>query len=196
MFSVTGIRPRRTRSTRTRQWPKFGKETMARRPMRSRCSSTTRGLARRLDRLREDHVIEGIVRIIGKVRVGIALDHRQALARQAFTPSREISMPRPSTPLRSRRMASSEPSPQPISSTRSPARPCRPPSGSRGGGRSRCRSRAGWWLRSCDSSHPRRRVDEAGCCCEHLRLFEQEGVVALVALHLDEADGAAAALSA
>ena len=42
------------------------------------------------------------------------------LARQSLTPSREISMPRPSTRLRSRRRARSEPSPQPTSSTREP----------------------------------------------------------------------------
>ena len=36
-------------------------------------------LARRLDRLRQDHVVEGIVRIIRQIRVGIALDDRQSL---------------------------------------------------------------------------------------------------------------------
>src|SRR5262245_6841618 len=47
-------------------------------------------LARRLESLRQNDIVEGVVRIIGKVRVGIALDHRQsfgdtlihALARQ------------------------------------------------------------------------------------------------------------------
>ena len=37
------------------------------------------GLARRLDRLRQDHVVERIVGIIRKVGVGIALDDRQSL---------------------------------------------------------------------------------------------------------------------
>src|SRR5208282_5003069 len=42
-LSVTGIRPRRASCARTLQWPKFGTETIARRPIRRRCSSTTRG---------------------------------------------------------------------------------------------------------------------------------------------------------
>ena len=42
-LSVTGMRPRKATWARMRQWPKFGTETMARRPMRSMCSSTTRG---------------------------------------------------------------------------------------------------------------------------------------------------------
>ena len=44
MISVTGIRPRKASSARTRQWPKFGNEMMTCRPIRSRCSSTMRGL--------------------------------------------------------------------------------------------------------------------------------------------------------
>jgi hypothetical protein len=43
MLSVTGIRPKSARSPRTRQCPKFGKDTMARRPIRNRCSKTTLG---------------------------------------------------------------------------------------------------------------------------------------------------------
>lgn len=35
--------------------------------------------AGRLQRLREDHVVEGVVRIIGKVGVRVPLDHREAL---------------------------------------------------------------------------------------------------------------------
>ena len=34
---------------------------------------------RRLQRLRQDHVVEGVVGIIGEVGVGVALDHRQPL---------------------------------------------------------------------------------------------------------------------
>ena len=36
-------------------------------------------LPRRLQRLRQDHVVEGVVGIIGEVGVGVALDHRQTL---------------------------------------------------------------------------------------------------------------------
>src|SRR5215472_2197419 len=41
---VTGIRPVMRMWSRIRQWPKFGNDTMARRPMRTRCSMTRRGL--------------------------------------------------------------------------------------------------------------------------------------------------------
>ena len=44
MISVIGIRPRKASSERTRQCPKFGNEMITCRPMRSRCSSTIRGL--------------------------------------------------------------------------------------------------------------------------------------------------------
>ena len=43
------------------------------------CSSTTRGLARRLQGLRQDDVVEGVVRIVGEIGVGVALDHREPL---------------------------------------------------------------------------------------------------------------------
>jgi hypothetical protein len=33
----------------------------------------------RLQRLRQDHIIEGVVGIVGKVGVSVALDHRQTL---------------------------------------------------------------------------------------------------------------------
>ena len=52
---------------------------MAWRPMRSMFSSTSARMVRRLDRLRQHDIIEGIVGIVGKVGVGVALDHRQAL---------------------------------------------------------------------------------------------------------------------
>mgnify|MGYP000851217313 CR=1 FL=1 len=42
-LAVTGMRPVSSSFVRTCQWPKFGNETMARRPMRRRCSSTGRG---------------------------------------------------------------------------------------------------------------------------------------------------------
>jgi len=45
-------------------------------------------------------------------------------------------------------------------------------------------------------AHRRRPFEEAGQGAEHLRLLEQEGVVALVALDLDEGDVAATAFSA
>lgn len=41
--SVIGIRPRSSNSLRTRQWPKFGNDTIAWRPIRKRCSSTSLG---------------------------------------------------------------------------------------------------------------------------------------------------------
>ena len=40
---VSGIRPRLRSEARTRQWPKLGKETMARSASRSRSDSTLRG---------------------------------------------------------------------------------------------------------------------------------------------------------
>ena len=36
-------------------------------------------VARGLQRLRQDHEVEGVVRIVGEIGVGVALDHRQAL---------------------------------------------------------------------------------------------------------------------
>ena len=42
-LSVTGIRPRNISCERMLQCPKFGKETMARLPIRTRCSSTAFG---------------------------------------------------------------------------------------------------------------------------------------------------------
>ena len=105
-------------STRTRQWPKLGKETIAFWPMRSICSTTIARPVRRLQRLAEDDEVEGIVGIVDEVGVGVALDHRQA-ARDAFVDARWlISMPRPSTPRVASRSFSSWPSPQPTSSTR------------------------------------------------------------------------------
>ena len=53
---------------------------MALRPMRSRFSSTRLGLPRGLDGQAQDGVVEGAVGIVGKVAVGVALDHRQARA--------------------------------------------------------------------------------------------------------------------
>jgi hypothetical protein len=100
-FSVTAC-GRTTAGPRTRQWPKFGNDTIARRPMRSRCSSTQRGsrvacmVCDRID------VVERIVRIVGQIGVGVALDHGQALG-HAFVHAgaRLSSMPRPSTWRRS-----------------------------------------------------------------------------------------------
>jgi hypothetical protein len=36
-------------------------------------------MARRLQRLRQDHVIERVIRIVCQIGVGVALDHREAL---------------------------------------------------------------------------------------------------------------------
>ncbi len=63
-----------------RQWPKLGIETMARLPMRARCSSTCARVARRLERLAQHHVIEGAGGIIRQIVVGVALDHAEAVA--------------------------------------------------------------------------------------------------------------------
>ena len=126
-------------ASRMRQWPKFGKETIARRPMRSMCSSTSAGLARRLQRLRQDDVVEGVVGIVDEIGVGVALDHREA-ARDAFVDALAANLDaarrrrcarraaaRAARRRRSRRRARA-----------SPARPCR----RRAGGRAR-RGRAG-----------------------------------------------------
>ena len=40
---VTGMRPVNSNEKRTRQWPKFGKETMALRPMRKSSETTSFG---------------------------------------------------------------------------------------------------------------------------------------------------------
>ena len=42
-FSVRGMWPPRAICRRIRQWPKLGNDTIACRPIRSMCSSTTRG---------------------------------------------------------------------------------------------------------------------------------------------------------
>ena len=78
-LSVCGMWPPSATCRRMRQWPKFGNDTMACRPMRSMCSSTTRGWRVACKRLRQDHVVEGVVRIVGEVGVGVALDHRETL---------------------------------------------------------------------------------------------------------------------
>ncbi len=52
---------------------------MARRPIRSRFSSTDARLPRRLQRLRQDHVVEGVVGIVDEIGVGVALHHREPL---------------------------------------------------------------------------------------------------------------------
>ena len=78
-FSVRGMWPPTRSCSRIFQKPKFGNDTMARRPIRSRFSSTTLRLPRRLQGLRQDHVIEGVVGIVDEVGVGVALHHREAL---------------------------------------------------------------------------------------------------------------------
>ena len=52
---------------------------MARLPTRSICSQHLARLARRLQGLAQDHVVEGVVGIVAQVGVGVALDHRQAV---------------------------------------------------------------------------------------------------------------------
>ena len=37
------------------------------------------GPARRLQRLRQDHIVEGVVRIVAEIGVGVTLDHREPL---------------------------------------------------------------------------------------------------------------------
>ena len=78
-LSVRGMWPPNMICSRMCQWPKFGNDTIAVRPMRSMCSSTTRGLAGRLQRLRQDDVVERVVGIVRQVGVGVALDHRETL---------------------------------------------------------------------------------------------------------------------
>ena len=66
-------------------------DTMPKRPIRSMFSSTRRGLAHRLDGLREDHVVERAVRVDREVGVAVALHHRQALA-DAFVHARRAEL--------------------------------------------------------------------------------------------------------
>ncbi len=81
-----------------RQWPKFGKETMAFRPILSICSAPAR-VARSLDGLGQDDIIEAIIRIIREIVSASPWMTARPLATQAATPSRESSMPRASTCL-------------------------------------------------------------------------------------------------
>ena len=59
---------------------------MARRPIRSRILQHHARLPRRLQGLRQDHVVEGVVGIIDKISVGVALYHRKALGDAAVDP--------------------------------------------------------------------------------------------------------------
>ena len=66
-----------------RQWPKLGNETIALPPDAQHLLDHQPRTVGRLQRLAEDHIIEGVVGIVDEVGVGIALDDRQA-ARHAF----------------------------------------------------------------------------------------------------------------
>ena len=55
---VFGARPLTRCASRTDQWPKLGKATMACRPTRSISRSTLQRVARLLQRLAQDHVVE------------------------------------------------------------------------------------------------------------------------------------------
>ena len=76
---VSGIRPDAISAQRTRQWPKFGKLTIARSASRKQLRQHRPRRPHRLQRLGEDGVVEGAVRIFGEVAVGVALKRGQPL---------------------------------------------------------------------------------------------------------------------
>ncbi len=172
------MRPRARSESLTRQWPKFGRETMARSAMRSSSHEHRPRLAHLLQGLGEDGVVEGVGREVVEVAVGVALHHRQP-ARQAGLrrPRGLISSPRPSTPFSLARSSSRAPSPQPTSSTRAPGRTSRTIS--------RKFSEGSPKLTGPAPAPPASR-NPSSARVQH-RLVEQEGVVALVGLDLDEA---------
>ena len=57
-------------------------------------------MPRRLQRLRKDHVVEGVIGVVGEVGVGVALDHREPLGHALVDPlARELD-PAPVDPAR------------------------------------------------------------------------------------------------
>src|SRR5258708_24467126 len=132
------------------------------------------------------------------------------LATHSLTPSRDSSMPRPSTLRVSDKSRSNSPSPQPTSRTLAPCstmsatttRSTRAPPGMRAASamvRS-CLRRESIIIAAPSSSHRRQAarlrgtIEKAAHDGEQLRLLQQEGVVALVGDDLGERDARAAGI--
>ena len=190
---VIGMRPRSSRSSRMRQWPKFGKRDDGAPADAHEMVDHAARVARRLQRLAQHDVVEGVGGIGVEIVVGVALDHRQAVAhagidaRSGSAPCRGRRRPcrgRDRTAARRRR-----------SRRRGRASPARSCSATRRRSPRMLRGVAGPARRRCASglmasrgrdaaAQPSRKPRKRG---EEFRLVEQEGVVALVGLDLDEA---------
>ena len=147
-------------------------------------------IARRLNGLRENDIVEGVVGIIGEVGVGVALDDRQplgdaiadALARQLDAAPVGLAAQFQQVQQRAVAAAYIE-----------DARPGLHHGGDQNEVDAAKRRLAGLRRSSMRRVHRRRargcRVEKAARGGEQLRLVEQERVVALVAVDLDEAHG-------
>ena len=160
-------------------------------------------MPRRLQSLRQDHVVEGVVGIVGEVGVGVALDHGETLG-DAFVDAfaRELD----AAPVDAARLQkrSNSPSPQPTSSTRGACSTISATSRRSTRALPGARARIARSVRiaplraeprSCRHAFsPRalpRAVEEAAHDGEQFRLVEQEGVVAFVGHDLGEGDARA-----
>ena len=185
------------------QWPKFGNDTIARLPDPQHVLQHLARLARRLQGLRQDHVVEGVVGIIGKVGVGVALDHREplgdavvdALARNLDAAAVDVLGLGQEFQQLAVAAADVEHPRAGLDHLR------RPPAGRRarcrrvraacGGASSRCGRVCMFIMLPVKPARPRGAVEEAAHDREQFRLVEQEGVVALVGDDLGERDARA-----